>query len=124
MRDTERKRAIIDMLENHTEADYSEYGPPPYNATTIAAQIGGSVQSVARTLRGMAATGVLVAVKDRQDCWNAIADGFIETTVTAYYSASTMDRDKVWAKVWRDGSEERSDRALEQLKAVFGRGER
>jgi hypothetical protein len=121
MRDTERKRAILLMLEEHGERDYLEYGPPPYNATTIAAQIGGSAQSVARTLRSMATAGVLVAVKDRQEIWNAIAQGHIETTVTAYYSARTMARDKVWAKVWHDTAHERSERALEALKSLAWR---
>jgi predicted transcriptional regulator len=67
MRDTERKRAILRRLELHDQHDYLEIGPPPWSATTIAEQIGGSVQSVARTLRAMAKAGQLVAVQHRED---------------------------------------------------------
>jgi hypothetical protein len=119
-RDTARKRAILQMLEEHDESTYSEYGPPPYSASTIAHEIGGSVPSVARTLRGMAKAGALVAVKDRQDVWNAIAATFMEGTVTAYYSARTMEADMVTAKAWRDGAAERSRLALESMKGFFG----
>jgi hypothetical protein len=115
MRDTKRKRAVLQMLEQHGEADYVEHGPPPYSATTIAQRIGGSAQSVARTLRGMARDGLLVAVRDRQGVWNAIANGHIETTVTAYYSAQTMARDIAAANAWQDGSPGRSAKALENI---------
>jgi hypothetical protein len=100
MRDTERKRAIFKMLEEHAQCEYAEYGPPPYSATTIASRIGGSVQSVARTLRGMANDGQLVAVRERQSVWNAIVRGHIDMTVTAYYSARTMERDMMTAQAW------------------------
>ena len=106
------------MLEEHGEPEYLEYGPPPYNATTVANQIGGSVQSVARTLRGMAKDGQVVPVRDRQEVWNAIAHGHIETTVTAYYSARTMQRDMALAEAWRDGGSERSRAAAETLAAL------
>jgi hypothetical protein len=109
------------MLEEHDECDYAEHGPPPYCATTIASQIGGSVQSVARTLRGMAQAGSLISVKDRQQVRNAIAQGDIETTVTAYYSTRTMDRDIAAAKVWRDGAAERSLLALEKMMPLRAR---
>jgi hypothetical protein len=52
----------------------------------------------------------LVAVRHRDDVWNAIAQNFIEMPVTAYYSARTMERDKVLAKAWTDGAGERSAR--------------
>lgn len=120
MRDTARKRAILKMLEVQTERDRLEYGIPPYTATTIAEEIGGSVQSVARTLRGMAKDGQLIAVRDRQDVWNAIADGHIEMTVTAYYSARTMEHDMAAAKLWADGADERQRLALEGFSQAFG----
>lgn len=114
-RDTNRKRAILQMLEQHGEWAYLEYGPPPYTATTIASQIGGSAQSVARTLRGMAKVGKVVTVRDRQEVWNAIAQGHIEMPVTAYYSARTMEQDMAAAKVWRDGAGQRSQQAGHQI---------
>jgi hypothetical protein len=55
-RDTARKRAILLMLEQHNEHDYSERGAP-YTASQVADCIGGSRASVARTLRGMVAAG-------------------------------------------------------------------
>ncbi|MFM0210471.1 hypothetical protein PQQ96_24000 [Paraburkholderia sediminicola] len=119
MRDTKRKRAILDVLEQHGEFEYGEYGPPPYTATTIASRIGGSVQSVARTLRGMTKDGLLVATRDRQDVWNAIAGAQIETTVNAYWSARTMERDIEAAKAWGDGSSERSRAALGSITAML-----
>jgi hypothetical protein len=121
MRDTKRKRAILQALEAHSEAEYLEYGAPPYSATTIAAQIGGSVQSVARTLRGMAKDGLIVAVRDKQDVWNAIAGGYIGATVAAYYSARTMERDIAAAKAWRAGAPDRSREALNAMVARLGR---
>lgn len=120
MRATKRKRAILEVLEAHGELSYGEYGPPPYTATTITRRVGGSVQSVARTLRGMATSGLLVAVRDRQEVWNAIASSPIASTVTAYYSARTMVRDIAAAKVWKDGANARSRLAEQALMAAFG----
>jgi hypothetical protein len=121
MRDTARKRAILQFLETVTEADYLEFGPPPYNAALITRHIGGSLPSVARTLRTMAKDGQLVAVKHKDDVFNAIAQTFIPMTVTAYYSASTMDHDMAAAKLWRDGAGERSDKALAGIMEAFSR---
>ena len=115
MRDTNRKRAIIQLLEEHTETDYREYGTPPYSATTIAGEIDGSVQSVARTLRGMAEDGLLVSVRAKQPVWNSIAHGHIDMTVTAYWSARTMERDIARVKAWKDGAGKRSDIAASKL---------
>jgi len=119
MRDTARKRAILQMLQDHGEREYLEYGPPPYNAATIAEQIGGSLPSVARTLRTMAKAGQLVAVKDRQEIWNAIAQTHIDMPVTAYYSASTMDIDMAKATAWKDGADERARHALDGMARAF-----
>nr|WP_199066375.1 helix-turn-helix transcriptional regulator [Chromobacterium sp. ASV5] len=119
MRDTQRKRAILRMLEQHDKSDYLEIGPPPWDATTIAEQIGGSVQSVARTLRAMAKAGVLVSVEHRTEVWNAIAQGFTERRVTAYYSARTMEHDMAAAKLWRDTAEDRSREAVAGMLAAF-----
>lgn len=120
MRDTARKRAILEMLERCDEGQRLEFGMPPYSASIISAKIGGSVQSVARTLRGMAKDGQLIAVRDRQEVWNAIADGHIEMTVTAYYSARTMEHDMAAAKLWADGADERQRLALEGFSQAFG----
>jgi hypothetical protein len=119
MRDTERKRAILQLLEQHDEADYLEHWPPPYTATAIARRIGGSVQSVARTLRGMAKDGLLVAVRERQDTWNAIAQRSMAMTVTAYFSARTMSRDVELAAAWRNGAAARSRVAGDRMVAAF-----
>lgn len=114
MRNTKRKRAILAFLEG--EHDFLEYGTAPYSATVIAEVIGdGSVQSVARTLRGMAKVGLLVSVKDRQPVWNAIAQGDIDTGVTAYYSVRTMEHDILAAKMWHDGAADRSARAFQSM---------
>ncbi|MGF6974913.1 DNA-binding transcriptional ArsR family regulator [Paraburkholderia sp. JPY465] len=121
MRDTKRKRAILQMLEEHGEWEYLEYGPPPYTATKIAERIGGSVQSVARTLRGMAKDELLIAVRDRQEVWNAIARGHIDMTVTAYFSARTVDRDIAAGKAWEDGFADRSREAGRSILAAFSR---
>ncbi|WP_186198196.1 hypothetical protein [Burkholderia gladioli] len=115
MRDTERKRAIIDMLEEHGEWIYQEILPPPWNAATIASQIGGSTQSVARTLRTMAQAGKVVAVKTRLPVWNAIAGNAVDMPVTAYYSARTMERDIEIARAWHADSKARSDAASQEI---------
>jgi len=120
-RDTARKRAILLMLEQHNEHEYSERGAPPYTASQVADCVGGSRPSVARTLRGMVAAGLLVAVRHRDDVWNAIAQNFIEMPVTAYYSARTMERDKVLAKAWADGAGERSAQAMAAMVKAFSR---
>ncbi|QBJ79574.1 helix-turn-helix domain-containing protein [Aquitalea sp. USM4] len=120
-RDTARKRAILLMLEQHNEHDYSERGAPPYTAGQVADCVGGSRPSVSRTLRGMVAAGLLVAVRHRDDVWNAIAQNFIEKPVTAYYSARTMERDKVLAKTWADGAGERSAQAMDAMVKAFSR---
>jgi DNA-binding GntR family transcriptional regulator len=103
------------MLEEHGEWEYLEYGPPPYSVTIIAEQIGGSRTSIARTLRTMAQDGQVVAVRHRDKVWNTIAQGDIETTVTAYYSARTIAEDMTIAKAWHDDAEARSLRALEEM---------
>ncbi|MDR5778775.1 hypothetical protein QCE63_04930 [Caballeronia sp. LZ065] len=119
MRDTKRKRAILAMLESHDERQFLEYGPAPYSATTIAAEIGGSTQSVARTLRGMLNEGLVFAVRDREEVWNTIARNFIPMPVTAYFSARTMHADIAAAQRWRDGAAARSDEAGQALMRAF-----
>lgn len=121
-RSTARKRAILTMLEHHGESDYREIGPPPWTATTIASQVGGSVQSVARTLRSMALAGDIVAVRDRQEVFNAIARAAIETPVTAYYSASTEERDRAIAQAWAAGAADRSRIAFDAMTSKFNSG--
>ncbi|WP_186020360.1 hypothetical protein [Burkholderia gladioli] len=116
-RSTARKRAILLMLEQHDESDYLEIGAPPWTATTIASQVGGSVQSVARTLRAMALAGDVVAVRDRQSVYNAIARASIETPVVAYFSSLTMERDLAIAQAWKAGSSDRSRAAFEVMTA-------
>jgi hypothetical protein len=128
---TSRKTAILEFLEDD-EHCYQEYGTPPYNATTIANQTepepsengdwratAQTVQSVARTLRGMTKEGLLVAVRNRQEVWNAIAGNGIDMPVTAYYSARTMERDKQLAQAWQDGAAERSERAFQSFAAAI-----
>ncbi|AYQ89191.1 hypothetical protein EDD84_18730 [Burkholderia gladioli] len=123
-RSTARKRAILLMLEQHDESDYREIGAPPWTATTIASHVGGSVQSVARTLRAMAQAGNVVAVRDKQEVYNAIARAGINMPVVAYFSSATMERDLAIAKAWKAGSSERSTAAFEIMTARFiaGRG--
>lgn len=126
-RNTPRKWAILRMLE----ADYddssrdsfaSEFGRPPFPATTIAQYIdwfGGdngrpkyevspgesipnkiafwyvspsTVQSFARTLRGMAKEGLLIQVREKQQTMNGIAGQHIDMPRVAYYSPKAMGR--------------------------------
>ncbi len=121
-RSTARKRAILVLLEQHGESDYREIGPPPWTATTIASQVGGSVQSVARTLRAMALAGDVVAVRDRQSVYNAIARAGIDMPVIAYFSAATMARDIARAKAWAAGAADRSRIALDAMTSKFNSG--
>lgn len=121
-RSTARKRAILLMLEQHDESDYREIGPPPWTATTIAGQVGGSVQSVARTLRAMALAGDIVAVRDRQEVFNAIARSGIMAPVTAYFSAATMARDVARGQAWAAGAADRSRIALDAMTSKFNSG--
>ncbi|MBU9379409.1 hypothetical protein [Burkholderia gladioli] len=107
------------MLEQHDESVYSEIGAPPWTATTIASQVGGSIQSVARTLRAMAHAGDVVAVRDRQSVYNAIARAGIDMPVVAYFSSATMERDLALAKAWNAGSSDRSRVAFESMTARF-----
>lgn len=110
------------MLEQHDESDYREIGPPPWTATTIAGQVGGSVQSVARTLRAMALAGDIVAVRDRQEVFNAIARSGIMAPVTAYFSAATMARDVARGQAWAAGAADRSRIALDAMTSKFNSG--
>lgn len=132
-RTTIRKDLIIDFLEDD-ELNFQEYGTHPYTATIIAREIEGrridefgpqataqTVQSVARTLRGMVKEGLLVAVRDRQEVWNAIAKNGVDMPVTGYYSTRTMERDKQRAQAWKDGSAERSEKALDRMMATFSK---
>ncbi|SAK98098.1 hypothetical protein AWB80_07460 [Caballeronia pedi] len=107
------------MLESHDEWQFSEYGPAPYSATTIAQEIGGSAQSVARTLRGMLREGLVFAVRDREHVWNAIARDHIPMTVTAYFSVRTMHADIAAAERWMDGKAARAAEAGEAIMRVF-----
>jgi len=103
----------------------NEFGRPPLTATTIAEYIdwfdgengrqphvtrpdstieyestlwrpsASLVQSFARTLRSMAAEGLLVQVREKQQTMNAITGNHIDMPRVAYYSAKTMDDNKL-----------------------------
>jgi hypothetical protein len=116
---TPRKEAIMRMLEDNSEGCLREYGGPPCTATTITAYIhwfGGRedgdreqydpsvVQSFARTLRGMAAEGLVVRVIDKQDTLNRLAGNHIPMPRVAYYSAVTYERDSTVMTKFSDRS--------------------
>lgn len=104
-------------------ADYGDPGPPPYTATRIAEYVdsfGGdngrvwnvmpdgtktyqgiwspsamTVQSFARTLRAMAAEGLLIQVKARVSTRNAMGDDdYADMWRVAYYSVAAYERNK------------------------------
>jgi hypothetical protein len=52
-----------------------------------------TVQSFARTLRGMAEEGLLVQVREKMDTRNGLARSTCEMPRTAYWSARTYERD-------------------------------
>ena len=126
---TPRKKAIQRMLE----ADYdeggrdslaSEFGRPPFTATTIAQHIdwfdgdngrewnempdgsknavdpmwrvpASTVQSFARTLRAMAKEGLLVSVREKQQTLNGIGGNYVDMPQTCYFSTKTMEQNKL-----------------------------
>jgi hypothetical protein len=138
---TERKVAILRMLEEHEESIYEEIGIPPYTATDIANYVdrfGGengrpeikwveqpdgtkttsdpnagwrppesTVQSFARTLRGMTTEGLLVQVREKQQTLNGMADKYFDMPRVCYWSARTFERDMRRAQAWRAGREAR-----------------
>jgi hypothetical protein len=103
----------------------SEFGRPPLTATTVAEYIdwfgydngrtpyvkrpdgtieyestlwrpsASQVQSFARTLRQMADEGLLVQVREKQQTRNALARDVVDMTRTAYYSAKTVEDNKL-----------------------------
>jgi hypothetical protein len=92
-RDTARKRAILLMLEQHNEHDYSE------RRAALHRQPGCGLHRWKSRQRGPPCEAWLLLgywwQYDTVTMWNAIAQNFIEMPVTAYYSARTMERDKV-----------------------------
>lgn len=102
----------------------SEFGRPPLTATTITQYIdwfdgdngrewkempdgsknavdpmwcvpASTVQSFARTLRGMVKEGLLVCVREKQQTLNGISGTYIDMPRVAYYSARTMEQNKL-----------------------------
>jgi hypothetical protein len=63
------------------------------------------VQSFARTLRGMAAEGLLIQVREKQDTIDGMSGRTMDMPRVCYWSARTFELDMRRAQAWRAGSE-------------------
>lgn len=111
---TKAKRAALDALAG-LGMDFLEHGTPPYSVSRIAEYMGKDVANLSKTMQGLERMRLVVREVRKKECWNAIAQGHKERNCVCYWVTETMEQDKVRAQAWRDGAEERSNRAFERM---------
>ncbi|MGO3692834.1 hypothetical protein [Marinobacter sp.] len=119
---TENKRQILEALRGwYHNGEYFEYGPPPYCAADVVMLIGGNVRNTSRTLQLMEDQGLVKSETIMRDQACEVPKfGHYPRPVTGYWRVETMAEDQARAKIWRDASKERSERAFEKMMSLFG----
>ncbi len=112
---TRAKRAALDELAG-LGLNFLEYGTPPYAVSLLAEQMGIDLANLSKTMRGLERMGLVVREVRSVNCWNAIAQTHMPRRCVCYWLAATMEDDKARAQAWRDGAQERSERAFEALR--------
>lgn len=91
-------------------------GLPPIEQMAMAEQIARTeLSGVARTLRTMAAQGLVVPVRRKRETWNAIAQQHQGRMTTCYWVAKSMAQDMAEAAAWEAGREARAEQAFRRL---------
>ena len=121
MRMTENKRKILEALRgDYHNGEYFEYGPPPYCAADVVLLFGGHVRNTSRTLQLMEYQGLVKSETIMRDQACEVPKfGHYPRPVTGYWRVETIEEDQARAKAWRDGSAERSERALDRMIELF-----
>ncbi len=113
MRLTNNKRLVLEAISN---PDYLEFGPPPRSAATIATIIGKCHRQVARTLRLMERQGLVISEVRPVAVWVEIGrPGHQDKMLRCYWSIERLEHDQAAAAKWEQGSEQRSDNAMDRL---------
>lgn len=92
-----------------------EYGPPPYSAATVAGIMQApDVNNVARTLRQLAACGLVERIEAHPvPVWCEVQLNHCDRLQAAYWNASAKAADLAAADEWRAGASERAAKAWE-----------
>lgn len=114
MRMTSNRRRILAALQCR---DHLEHGTPPYSAATVASIIGApDVNNVARTLRQLAACGLVERVEGYPvPVWCDIQGKHYDRRQTAYWNTSSKEADQQAADEWKAGAGARSDAVLDSF---------
>lgn len=113
---TERQKEILSLLSGSDW--YFEVGTQPYSAVDISYLINMgekqvSPNAVRETLKLLVKKGL--ASVDRRKATVLTGLGEIERDLDHYWNVATKEEDKITAKAWNDGAEQRSTEALDRL---------
>lgn len=122
MRLTKNKRSILESLSDTHPESMLEWGPPPRNAATIAAMMSKDTRTVARTLRGMEAQGLVSSEIKAVDVWSELKykQGHYPKQLKCYWNTENYEQDKTAADEWISGAQARSEAAWKVFCERFG----
>lgn len=109
------KRARILAALSGDPHEYIEIGTPPYNVADVAKRLPMDASNLRRALLQLEADGLVVREWRKQAIWNAIAGNEVDRRCLCFWNVATMNRDKLSAKHWEDGSAQRAATALDSM---------
>ena len=124
MRMTKNKRAIMEALELADDGTCLEWGPPPRNATTVAAMLEKpDHRPIARTLRNLEQQGLVIAESQSVDVWCELRDnqGHFPKLLKCYLPARNQEAVRAKAADWNNGKDARSKKAMDALLSFIAR---
>ena len=120
MRMTKNKRLILEALRAVDDDEALESGQAPYNAADVVKKTNSEQSNVARTLREMERQSLVIAEYKYQDVWTDLKNQMhVQKKLKCYWTVATLSEDKARAQQWRDGAQQRSERAMSSMVEVF-----
>lgn len=115
--DAAKRARILQALAGDPD-NFSEIGEPPYNVAAVAEREGMDPANLRKTLLKLEGEGLVAREWCKVPVWNAIAGGHVDRRCLCFWNAATMERDRLAAQQWREGSTARSEKAFQE---AFGR---
>lgn len=118
--DASKRARILAALSGDPDW-YLEIGTPPYNVADVAQRLDMDASNLRRALLQLEADGLVVREWRKHQIWNAIAGDHVDRLCLSFWNVSTMNRDKLSAKHWKDGSAQRVATAFDSMFAPVPR---
>lgn len=115
LRLTENKKQILECL-GFPDDEFSrlEYGLPPYSASTVASRLEKETKNIVRTLKLLAAEGLVVPEYYKKEVWSPL-NCTTRRELMCYWNAATIEEDKTKLADWEAKAPEREEAFLTKL---------